>query len=131
LWGWLIRKADFALEIASWRNYRAAGCTCPPSPSEEDYQIANGKDLESGRSFGGSMLARLIPYLSRHGLYAALGCDTPFDVPFGLANHLYLSELEMEGNVLIENAREAQVKEEMIEHRKAIAAEKERAKCLP
>lgn len=127
LWGWKNRKANISLEIAEFRNYRTAGSASPPSPSKEDYEIANGlQNEESGREFGGSHLARLLAYVSV--ISKSMGYDTPYDFPFGLANFMYLSDLEIAGNCRIENSREAQVREEMAEHRRAIKEEK---KCQP
>jgi hypothetical protein len=127
LWGWLIRKSDPNAEIAAFHAYRAAGSSCPPSPTQENYEIANGLEHEEqGRAFGGSHLARLLAYAAT--VHRALGHETPYDVPMGLANHLYLSELELAGNVRIENEREAQVRIEMEQHKADIAKEKQ---CQP
>lgn len=131
LWGWRIRKDDFALAIAEFRNYRAAGSACPPTPTKENYKIAAGKpDAEFGREFGGCYYAKLVAHFSRGGMFSALGHETAFDVPLGFANYVYLSELELDGMALIENEREAQVAAEMDEARRQAAAEKE-AQCQP
>lgn len=123
LWGWLIQGSDWAFEVALFRNYRLAGSLGPPSPTQENYEIANGlQNEEAGREFGGSHLARLVDYFSTRA--AGLGYETPYDVPLGFAEHVYLAALEAAGNYRIENGREAQVAAEMEGHRKAIAEEK-------
>lgn len=124
LWAWLISKADLAAETEKWLAYRQAGTSSPPQPSQEDYEIANGiQNEEPGRAFGGSHLARVLAYVAP--IHRSFDAETPFDVPLGMANHLYLSGLEMAGNARIENVREAQVRLEMEGHRAAIEKEKQ------
>lgn len=123
VWGWMIKGSDWAAEIAEFRNYRDAGSSGPPAPTQEAYEIAamiQGEEL--GREFGGSYLARLMSYSLK--VFSGLGYETPFDVPMAFLNHVYVSELEVTGNARIENRKEAQVREEMAEHRAAVAREK-------
>lgn len=130
LWSWLIRRSNWSAEIAEFRNYRSAGSQFPPVPKQEHYVIAAGLDgkEEIGRFMGGSYLARLLTFLARGGLYKSIGFETPYDVPFGMANYLYLSELETDGAARIENEREAQVRMEMEAHEAEIKQENEEAK---
>jgi hypothetical protein len=128
LWGKLIRKSNWAAEIAEFRIYRNAGSAGPPGPTQEAYEIAAMiQGEEPGREFGGSNLARLMAYSCR--VFSGLGYETPYDVPLGFLNHVYLSELEVIGNARIENAKEAQVREEMAQHRADVAREKAGEQC--
>lgn len=123
LWMWFNRRANWAAEIAEFRNYRTAGTSYPPAPTDDAYMMANGgQKRDGGRSLGGSDLARALGFACDH--FKALGCESAYDVPFGLANHLYLTAMEMEGNVVIENEREAEVREELVEHMAKIEEER-------
>lgn len=130
LWGLLIlRKADFPVEIASWLNYREAGVATPPAPTQEAYEIAAGVQHEdAGRQPGSPALARLLAYATR--LSDKLGFETPYDMPYGMANTMYLSELEMDGTARIENYRELEERIAMARHRAEIEKER-REKCQP
>lgn len=130
LWGWTLRKSDFPLAIAEWRNYRFEGSSFPPVTGDEADMIANGdSDGPKGREIGGPFLARLYCFAASlpereiqiHG-------DTAFDFPLGLATFLYFSHLEMEGKLKIENTKEREIRLEMASHREAVAREQEE-KC--
>jgi hypothetical protein len=124
LWLWKIRKSNWASEIAEFINYRVSGSLCPPSPSQAAYEIAAGvQNEETGRSFGSPHAACLIAFLCP--IHSSLGYVTPWDVPLGLANFLYFSQLEMAGNVRIKNARESQAESELAEHESAIKKERQ------
>lgn len=132
-WQWCNRRVNWESEIARFTAYRASGIEGPPSPTEENYEIAAGKthadaSSESGRQFGGSVFSKMLAYFCP--LHSALGYDTPYDIPLGFGLHVYYSHLEMAGNCLIENEREAQVALEMEQHYSAISKEKE-ALCQP
>lgn len=126
------RRSDFALAIADFRNYREAGCSYPPTPTAEADTIANGDESGKGREIGGPFLARLYNHIAAlpdreilvHG-------SSAFDFPMGFATFLYFSHLEAEGELKIENSKEAQIREELIGHKKALAAEKAKEATCP
>lgn len=126
LWHWIISREDFLKAIKDFSEYRANGSTYPNAPTREADQIANGKEDE-GRSLGGDLMPRLINFLV--GKEKSLGYESVYDVPLGLALHLYFTDLELEGRIKIENERERQVREELAEHLAMIAKERKEALC--
>lgn len=126
LWGWAIRNRDRIQAIADWQNYRMSGSLYPPTPDAESDVIANGdEDNRKGRELGGPFLARLLNFVS--GLPERDFKGSAFDFPLGLATFLYFSEMEVKGEMRIENTKESEVRSEMAAHRAAIAKEKEAA----
>lgn len=133
LWSWLNRNTDYALAIADFKNYRDAGSTFPNVPDKEAGRIASnmlGEEPRKGRELGSPYLARVYNFICEkpeteiraHG-------KTTFDFPLGLANFLYLTRLECDGDFKIENAKEMEIKNEMAGHREKIASEPEEAEC--
>jgi hypothetical protein len=121
------RRADYAVEIAEFRNYRASGTLFPPPPATKADIVCNGEEAEKmGREFGSPYLARLYNFLcglppseiANHG-------ETVFDFPFGLANFLFLSALESEGVLRIQNQKEHETEHELDALIKEIESEKE------
>jgi hypothetical protein len=102
------RAADWPAEISAFQAYRSAGTLFPPPPTEHANIICNRADEEAGgRELGSPYLARLYNFLC--GLPAgeiANHGETVFDFPFGLGNFLFLSALESEGSLRIENRKE-------------------------
>lgn len=125
LWSLLNRNADIESAIITFQKYRLAGSTFPLPPEKESDEIANGK--EDGRQLGSELLTRLANFTSRK--YSAFGFESAFDFPFGLGLHLYFTELEMEGRMRIENAKERQIREEMAGHYAAIKKERAEARA--
>ena len=118
------RNQDYAFATAAFYKYRAAGSLYPPAPSPEANLGCNGKE-EGGREFGSPFLASLYNFVC--GLpesERALHGDSAFDFPLGFATFLYYSKLELDGNMRVENAREAQFKNEFKSAVNAILKEK-------
>lgn len=103
LWGWLNRKADFALAIAEFRNYRAAGTLLPPLTGEYADLICNGAQERKGRALGAPFLSRLVNFVS-----ALPAVREPMDMPFGHASFLYLTAMEGDGSLKIANQQETE-----------------------
>jgi len=133
LWGWLIRKTDWPVAIAEFRNYLREGRSLVPclisekKDDREAYEMANGEELNGkGRALGA-------PFLAQTMLFCASTLGMPlesiYDAPFALCGNLYFTQLESEGRVNIENVTESKYKQEMAEHRASIAAEKEKEQC--
>jgi hypothetical protein len=92
-WFWRIRKTDYALAIADFRNYLAAGSTMPPReklPSDD-----------CARPHGAPWLAILYNHVR------------DWNCPKGLAQWLYLTHLETQGLVKITNETERHLAEEV------------------
>lgn len=90
LWGWLLRKANWKSEVSSFRNYRINGSTFPallPIPKNEE-----------GRTPGGPFIARLL-----------LLSGINYDCPLGLAQWIYSTHQECEGNCKIANETDSAV----------------------
>ncbi len=103
-WCWLIRRSDFPLAIAEFRNYRDEGSTFPPIWEEP------GDGEDKGRKLGSPHMARLLDYSLQVCGPAA------FDAPLGAMQWLYLSSCEAEGLINIANEHERQIKEEIEQH---------------
>ncbi len=90
------------------------------------YEIASqGEKLETGGRALGS------PFLSQLLFFIANDLRTPFpaayDFNYSLAGNLYFTKLENDGRLHLENAKEAETKRELAEHRAAV--EKEEAEA--
>jgi hypothetical protein len=130
LWRWKNRNADYPLAIAYFRNFRKSGSLFPPTPDKEADGIANGPGEKKGRELGGPYLARLYNFVAAFpASEIKIHGKTAFDFPMGLANFLYLTNLECDGDLKIENAKEAEIKQEMIDNRAKIAKRNEEEKC--
>jgi hypothetical protein len=107
LWQWLIRKANWPLEMYRFFEYREAGSTfpvCLPPESE-------------GRSLGSPLMARLAAFTQN------------FDSPLGLAQWLYFSHCETIGNCKVENDDEREGRESEAKIRADYVKEKEAKRC--
>lgn len=116
LWHWLNRNTNWPLQIAEFRNYLAAAHAGMESPDERSDEVcaeAGGYEPMAkarGRSFGSPLVARLLNFVSQDQLFAAHGCKTPYDFNYSLALNLYLTDLETQGNVRIQNREEREEK---------------------
>jgi hypothetical protein len=117
LWRKFIRREDYPLAIAEFRNYLAAGRALLPtlSPSvKEDadaYEIANnGEKMTSGRSLGAPLLAQLINFGIRE---FRLSYDDVLDTPLAHLANLYFAHLESNSCMSIENGAEADARAQM------------------
>ena len=108
LWGWLTRKADYAVAIADFRNYITEGRTLPHPPSNHAVEVLYGKEDEKGRAMGSPLMAQLYNYVSDNLDKFGLTPQTAWDASYALAGMLYFSDLESEGRMRIENAKEAE-----------------------
>lgn len=100
LWSWRVRNYNFALSIADWNNYRAAGSASPPTESVE---YENGS-----RSLGAPLSAAMIQFLIQNmGLTEARA----YDYPIGLCKFHYYTNAEREGGIKIINAAELSFEE--------------------
>lgn len=143
LWNWAIRWElhDIPLNIAEFRNYLNAAANVLPALSSkipedsETYQMANGgEDLGGGRTLGSPLIAQLILFLCRLPAGQQLlepGDHPVYDFPFTLAANLYFTSLEMDGDLHIENANEADVRAQMAKHREDVKREKAEAASEP
>lgn len=136
LWGFTIRKTDWPVAIADFRNYLDAGRSMLKTLSSaipedaEAYKIANNDQPidAGGRSLGAPFASQLLVFAVDK---LKLPLAEAWDAPFALLGNLYLTHLESEGRLYIENHREAQVRAEMAEHYAAIQREREKAKAQP
>lgn len=130
-WGWLNRNSDWPAAVSLFREYRSAGSTHPKLTEKEIDEIENGKN--DGRMLGGDLMTRLTNYCVDR--YQRFGFQTPFDFPFGLALHLYFTDLEIEGRIHIENESEKKLTDDVERETKAILADQEetarKAKIIP
>jgi hypothetical protein len=112
LWTWRIRRENFSLAIADFRNYRREGATMPTLNRNQDPE-SKGRELGS-------------PYLARLTAYAAScfgqGC---YDQPLGQLQWMYFAEMERDGCVEVENASERQIREEIEQHQADYQKEQE------
>lgn len=121
LWGWMIRKENFDLAIAEFRNYRAEGSRFPriadPFAADEDSK-------EAGRQPGSPFLARLIVHLRKTNVPN----DEIMDYPMGRATFEFLADLEDGGRVKVENDDERETREGVEKIEAEVRAEREKEK---
>ena len=124
--------ADYALALADFRNYLAAGRNLLPALSPADaedaeaYEIANlGDKLEGGRAGGTPFIAQLITFALATELPRKLHVRDWQDLPYAVVGNLYFTHLENEGRLAIENYREAEERAAMAAHRAAAKRERE------
>ena len=124
LWLWRIRNMDHGQAITDFLNYRMAGSSFPPGPSEAARRVMKA-DREDARLLGSPFLCRLYGFIS--GLpkreIRAFG-SSAWDFPLGFASFLYMSHLEVEGAYQVENTKEAKIEAEWQEHLSAIPPER-------
>lgn len=123
LWKWVCDKfCVYELEIAQFRNYLAAAHVDypPPDPRADDVcASANGYEpMRSmrGRTYGSPHIARLINFVAPRLKTLDSSLKTVFDCPYALANQLYITHLESEGNCRVENSEERAAAEEYKRH---------------
>lgn len=126
-----LTQADWTLALCDFRQYLAESRCLLPVLSPDDprdrevYETANaGQPFTAGRSLGSPFLAQLLDFANRRGLVASLvPGGTLHDLPLAATAHLFLTWLETENRLSIENHRESQIRAELSAHRAAIAAE--------
>jgi hypothetical protein len=104
IWGWLIRKEDFAAAAAEFLAYRAAGSRCPRIA---DPWAADEEPAEKGRALGSPWHARMINFLRGQGIPN----DEVMDYPLGKATFEFFAHMEDESRVKVENADERETRE--------------------
>lgn len=111
LFGWTRRHADFEAAYKAFRQYRGLGSL---SIKTINMPRSNGGHYHY---FGAPEAARLFLFVLDKNLHTANGIESPYDFPFGLARILYLTQIESEGGIWVENQhdRETQVRREMFE----------------
>jgi hypothetical protein len=126
LWLWLIRKTDWAVAVAEFRNYLESGRSLVPALSndardKEVYDIANGESSHgAGRALGAPFIAQLVLFATST---LRIPINAAYDLPFSVIGNLYYTQLEADGRLNIENQKEAEIRAEMEEHRRAAADE--------
>lgn len=128
-WKWTLRKANWPLEIAEFRNYLDAAHTAFSGPSESvDSILASAHGYSAmkdsrGRTSGAPLIARLY-----HFVHSQIRPVETWDYPFAMATMLYQTHLEAEGSLRIENQDEQDEAENLKEIDRQIAAEREAEK---
>ena len=107
IWAITTLRLDFNEELNTFREYRKSG-----SMEFQTVRQPRASNIPF-HYFGAPELARLINYVSEHhALMIASHFDgSPLNFPLGLARMLYLTHLECEGSVWIENANDIETKE--------------------
>jgi hypothetical protein len=120
LWVWTLRRTNWPLAIADFRNYLGSSRAAFPGPHPEaDLRCAKAMGYtplrnNTGRSAGAPLLARLINFVAARPPDPDL--DSPIhDFPFALANLLYETELEAHGAARFENVDELDEKNDWLE----------------
>ena len=123
-WLWHRRRHDYALAVAEFRNYLAAGRQLMPALSSADetdketYEIANaGEKMTGGRPLGSPMLAQLIHFCIND---LRLTYEEALESPFAHVGNLYFAKLEAAGSLYIENHKESEVRAEMAKQRQEV-----------
>jgi len=111
IWCRRLKKENFPLAVADFRNYLREGQSFPrlTPPDEKD----------SGRELGSPLLARLYHFVAIN-----YKVREPLDFPLGMAHWLYFSALETAGQAQVENRMEQQIREETEQHIRDIEAER-------
>lgn len=134
IWDWRIRKTTpdgYSLAIAEFRNYVLSGRAFPSMPDPVASSIADGESAPepNGRALGAPLLASLINFVAAHGVRREF--ESVFDFPYSLAAWLYFCEMESQGRIKIENAKEREVKMELDQAKAEALAEELAAKNNP
>ena len=124
VWKWLVRNANYPVEIAHLRLYLASAhesvfYTLNPKNEDDvraDDICADAAGYEPlhklrGRSLGAPLIARLLDFVATGDKFRAYGFPTPYDFPYGAALNLYLTHLEAEGSTRIEGHAEFAAKQ--------------------
>lgn len=141
LWGWLVRKAVYPLEIASFRIYLAEAYETVfrtlNQKSEEDVRAddicADAAGYEAmhkmrGRALGAPLIARLLQFVITDRMFVNCGYATPYDFPYAAAMNFYLAYLEGQGSARIDGEAERDAKRQWaddVEWAKAEEAKRE------
>ena len=127
LWRWRNRKANWALEIAEFRNYLDSARKIMPAMSADDeadaeaYEIANrGEKMTSGRGLGSPFIAQLITFCLQD---MRLTYAEALESPFGVVANLYFAAMESKGQIYVENHKEALARADMAAKRAEVKAE--------
>ena len=106
---WAVRsvRLDFSEELKKFREYRLSGSMDMPTVKQPRVQGA------PFHYFGAPETARLLNYVSEHhaAMIAAHFEGSPLNFPLGLARLLYLTHLECEGSIWIENFQDVERQE--------------------
>lgn len=115
LWGWKASKMDLLAEVAKFRRYRMSGNATMPIINQPR---TKGVPFHY---FGAPELARLVNYVSEHHqlLIAAHFDNSPLNFPLGLAQMLYMTYLESEGAIWVENFQDVDLRERKAKYDKA------------
>ena len=131
-WQWRKRGQDYALAVAEFRNYLAAGRNLLPALSSSDdrdkeaYEIANnGEKMTAGRPLGSPLLAQLIHFCIAE---MRLTYEEALESPFAHVGNLYFANLEAKGSLYVENHAEAAARAEMVAKRAEVVSETEQAR---
>jgi hypothetical protein len=127
LWSWMIRKCDYALELAELRNYLMAGRRLPNPPTRFACETLYGGDEVKGRALGSPILAQLYQWSEDSGKCKT--GESVWDLPYSFIGTLYFAHLEMDGRARVENDAEAAQQAEYDAARsEAVAEEDEMAR---
>lgn len=123
LWSKRIKKANFALAIADFRNYLMEGRSLPPSPGQDASNIFGDKAENKARALGSPFLAQLYIFCTTDNFKEQ---RKPYrqiwDIPFSLAGYFYFTFLEVQGALKIENEKEHEAQQEIYKlEREALA----------
>lgn len=116
VWNFLLSRKELstaqslAVEIQKFREYRKAGTTFPAAPNPDWAFVSNGH-ADRGRMLGGDVLVQCTNFLQSK--CKALNYATVWDIPMGVALHLYFTQCELDGSRMIENEDEKAIAEEM------------------
>lgn len=126
------RDQDYALAVAEFRNYLAAGRSLLPALSSSDdrdkeaYEIANnGEKMTAGRQLGSPFIAQLIHFCLAE---MRLTYEEALESPFAHVGNLYFAHLEAKGSLYVENHAEAAARAEMTAKRAEVVNETEQAR---
>ena len=104
LFGWTRRNADYPAAFKAFREYRESGSQT--LKTKKMPRVAGAPH----HYFGAPETARLVLFVNRERLHESLGFETPYDFPFGLARILYLTQVESDGGIWVENAFDYEAK---------------------
>lgn len=107
-WKFYNWRTDYALAIADFQNYRAAGSTFP----------SIGKPDGDGRIFGAPFLSRLLAFVGVNQI----------DMPLGMAQWMYFADAEAEGLCKVLNEHEQTIQDELAVIKKDGLAADEKAR---
>lgn len=114
---------DYALAVAEFRNYLAAGQAWPVSPTKHAIDVLYPDERDNtGRTFGQPFMLTLYNFVCKLPAGERPACA--WDFSYARASWLYFAACEIEGAYRIENAKERQVQDEKDQFEREIAEEK-------